>query len=304
MSIITDFFTRPDVRFKCLARLGVFDSMPDEEYLKKRFQLLCGYPLNLDDPKTFNEKIQWLKIYNRKSEYTTMVDKYAAKQWVAERIGEEYIIPTLGVWDHFEEIDFESLPDQFVLKCTHDSASVVIVKEKTKMDKLAAKRKLERGLRCQYYRLSREWPYKNVPPRIIAEEYIEDESGKTLVDYKMFCFNGEPKIMMIGKGDPHGAGRTRDFYDLELNLLPFTNRAPNSKDPLSGLPQLKEIISISEQLSADIPYLRVDTYIVNEKIYVGELTFYHNAGFTPFEPEMWDRKLGDLIRLPNMETKR
>ena len=272
--------------------------LPDKIYIfLKFFYHFWKFP-NLSNPRTFNEKIQWLKLYDRRPEYTVMVDKYAAKQWIGERIGEEYVIPTLGVWERTEDIDFDALPDRFVLKTNHNSGGVLICKDKSALDRSQVIQVMNVYLAKNGFFYGREWPYKNVFPRIIAETYLEDEPGKTLVDYKVFCFNGEPKIVMVGKGDPHGAGRTRDFYDLELNLLPLTNGTTNSEELITQLPQLKEILSIAEKLSAGIPHLRVDTYIVNGRVYVGELTFYHNSGFVPFKPESWDRKLGEWIQLP------
>ena len=171
--------------------------MSDEQFLKKEFFLAMGKPLDLDNPKTFNEKLQWLKIHNRKPEYTTMVDKYAAKQYVADKIGSQYIIPTLGVWDHFDDIDFDALPDQFVLKCTHDSGGLVICKDKSGLDKKAAKRKIEHCLRRKYYYAHREWPYKDVKPRIIAEKYMTNGTSEELNDYKLMCFNGKVKETFV-----------------------------------------------------------------------------------------------------------
>ena len=186
----------PDYRAVSLDLHGIHP-LSDEEFLKRRFRCALGYDLDLEHPKTFNEKLQWLKLHDRNPEYTTMVDKYAAKKWVADRIGEEHIIPTLGVWEHFDDIDFDTLPERFVLKCTHDSGGIVIVKDKRKFDKKSAKREMERSLNRNYYWSGREWPYKNVPPRIIAEQYMESPGKVVPEDYKIYCMNGEPQYIVV-----------------------------------------------------------------------------------------------------------
>ena len=187
----------PKKRTIILAQHGFFKNMSDEDFLKMQFKNVFGYPLDLENPKTYSEKLQWLKLYDRKPEYTMMVDKYEVKKYVASKIGEEHIIKTLGVWDHFDDIDFSKLPNQFVLKCTHDSGGLVICTDKSKLDMVAAKKKIEKSLKNDYYMQNREWPYKNVKRRIIAEEYMVDESGYELKDYKIFAFDGEAKAMFI-----------------------------------------------------------------------------------------------------------
>lgn len=271
-------------------------NLPDEEYLKEIFKLKMGYELDLEHPKTYNEKLQWLKLYNRKPEYTRMVDKYEAKLYVAEKVGDRYIIPTIGTWDKFEDIEFDSLPNKFVLKTTHDSGGVVIVKDKTKFDIEEAKDKLGKSLERNYFWSNREWPYKNVKPRIIAEQFLEDMDE--LVEYKMFCFNGEVKMILVCKGQAHGAGRTNDYCDLNLRRLPFTSLNPNSKGELPIPKEMPEILEIARKLSAGIPQLRVDTYVADGKIYFGELTFFHNSGMAFFDPPQWDEIIGEWITLP------
>ena len=277
--------------------------LSDEEYLCRVFKLKTGKRLNLKDPQTFNEKIQWLKLYDRKPEYTKMVDKYEAKNYVAERIGEQYIIPTLGVWESFDDIDFESLPEQFVLKCTHDSGGLVICRDKKTLDIEEARKKIEWSLKREYYWLWREWPYKNVKPRIIAEKYMEDSKTSELRDYKFFCFNGEVKILFVAS-ERQGEGETKfDFFDMDYNHLPIINGHPNA----TILPQkpvcFEEMKTLAAKLSKGIPHLRVDFYEVDGKVYFGELTFSHWGGLVAFEPEEWDKKLGDWIKLPKKETK-
>lgn len=269
---------------------------PDELYLKMLFPLRTGYKLNLKNPQTFNEKLQWLKLNNRKPEMVKMVDKVDVKEYVAKIIGEEYIIPTLGVYNSVDEIDFDSLPNQFVLKCTHDSGGIVICSDKSKLDIEAAKAKLRRGLKVNYYYQNREWPYKQVKPRIIAEQYMVDESGYELKDYKFFCFDGEVKLLFIASDRGSKTEETKfDFFDTNFNHLPFTNGHPNSTKKIAKPQGFEEMKKIAALLSKGHPHLRVDLYDINGKIYFGELTFYHWSGMTPFEPMEWDYKLGEWI---------
>ena len=289
----------PEYRFMLKMKLGLYNKMSDEKFLRKRYKMVMKSELNLDQPMTFNEKLQWLKLYDRNPLYTKMVDKYEAKEYVAEKMGKEYIIPTLGVWDKFSDIDFDSLPNQFVLKCTHDSGGLVIVKDKSKFDKEIAKEKIDRCLKRNYYWHGREWPYKNVKPRIIAEKFLEDMDE--LVEYKMFCFSGEVKVVLVCKGQAHGAGRTNDYCDINLNRLPFTSLNPNSDGELPVPKELPLLIDFAKKLSVGIPEVRVDTYLANGKIYFGELTFFHNSGLAKFNPPVWDEKLGEYITLPSKE---
>ena len=278
-----------DKIFLFLAFRGFFDSWDDERYLRRIFKARTGKSLDLGDPKTFNEKLQWLKLYDRKPIYTSMVDKYEAKKYVADIIGEEYIIPTLGVWDNFDDIDFDKLPDQFVLKCTHDSGGLVICRDKNKIDKDEAKKKIEKSLERNYYLSGREWPYKNVKRRIIAEKYMVDESGYELKDYKFFCFNGKVKSLFIARDRSKQGEETKfDFFDENFNHLPFTNGHPNSEQSYFKPGKFDEMKQLAEILSKEIPHVRVDFYNINGQIYFGELTFYHWSGMVPFVPEEWD----------------
>lgn len=286
-------------RYLLLCNLGFFNKMDDKRYLQKFFECKLGKKLNLNNPVTFNEKLQWLKLYDRKPNYTTMVDKYAVKKYVADIIGEEYIIPSLGVWNHFDEIDFDKLPTQFVLKCTHDSGGIVICNDKSNFDLKAAKRKIERSLKRNYYWPCREWPYKDVKPRIIAEEYLSIfEVGQELIEYKFFCFNGDPRLVLICKGNPHGSGRTNDFYDMDFKHLPVEVTYPNARERCLKPKEFNEMRDIARKLSLGIPHLRVDLYVANGKIYFGETTFFHDAGFCKFNPPEWDKYLGDMLELP------
>lgn len=286
-----------DDRFLLLSSLGLFKDMNDEEYLKKLFKCHMKRELNLDNPQTFNEKLQWLKLYDRKPEYTTMVDKYAVKRYVADIIGEEYIIPTLGVWNHFDEIDFDKLPNQFVLKCTHDSGGIVICTDKSNLDLKAAKKKIEKCLRRNYYWSSREWPYKNVKPRIIAEKYMSDEGKEELSDYKVLCFNGEPKIVEVHKGRFNGQ-HTQDCYDEFWNKTDIEQHdLPKSNDIMPKPAFLEEMLHLSKLLSKDLIHVRVDWYFTNNRLYFGELTFFDGSGYNLFCGNA-DELLGSWIKLP------
>lgn len=275
--------------------------LPDDVYLKWIFPARVGYLLDLKNPKTFNEKLQWLKLHDRKPEYTKMVDKIEAKEYVASIIGEEYIIPTIGVYNSVDEIDFDTLPKQFVLKCSHDSGGIVICRDKNKLDKKAAIEKLRKGLKQNFYWQNREWPYKNVKPRIIAEIYMEDESGCQLKDYKFFCFDGKPLFLFVATDRGKKDVETKfDFFDMEWNHLPFTNGHPNS-NILPKKPQnFEKMKQLAAMLAKGKTEVRVDLYNVDGRIYFGELTFTHWSGLVPFEPCEWDLKFGQLISLPKI----
>ncbi len=285
--------------FVTLGYRGKLNWMDDKTYLKLFYRGTMGKKLDLKNPKTFNEKIQWLKLYDRNPEYSKMVDKHEAKLYVADKIGEEYIVPSFGVWENFDDIDFSKLPDQFVLKCTHDCGGLVICKDKSKLDVAAAREKINKCLKKEYFWGSREWPYLAVKPRIIAEAYMEDEKTGELRDYKFFSFDGEAKVMFIAsERQKEGAETKFDFFDMDFNHLPFTNGHPNA-DVMPEKPEtFDKMRELAGKLSEGIPQVRVDFYEVNGKIYFGELTFSHWGGIVPFDPEEWDYKLGDMIKLP------
>lgn len=274
--------------------------MPDRLYLKLLYYAHMGHKLNLDNPQTFSEKLQWLKLYNRKPEYTTMVDKYEAKKYVANIIGEEYIIPTLGVWDSFDEIDFDKLPDKFVLKTTHGGGNtgVVICRDKATFDKESAKTRLNASLKQCIYKHLKEWPYKNVKHRIIAEVFIETQEYQDLPDYKFFCFNGEPKLCQVIAGRDNVM--TVDFYDKEWTHQPFhePKNYPFSGQEYNKPKCLDEMWNLATKLSQNQPFLRVDFYEINNKIKFGELTFFPTSGFGGFDPKEWDYTFGSWIKLP------
>lgn len=276
--------------------------MSDEKYLSWVYYLRTGKHLNLDHPKTFNEKIQWLKLHNTSEECTRSVDKYEVRQLIAEKIGEEYLIPMLGCWESFDEIDFVKLPDQFVLKCTHDSGSVVICRDKNTFNKQAAKAKLEAAMKHNFFWTGREYPYKNVKPRIICEQLMKDNNSDDLVDYKFFCFGGQPKVLFYASERFTSKDKVAkfDFYDMDLNHMPIKSAGhENSVNPPAVSPELfnkmKELCCV---LSAGYPHVRVDFYVINDKIYFGEITFHHDGGFVQLEPEEWNTTFGEWIKLP------
>lgn len=272
--------------------------LSDKNYIKAYFHCKMGRRLNLTNPVSFNEKLQWLKFHDLRPEYSLMVDKCAVKDYVAQKIGEQYVVPTLAVYDTVMVVDFESLPSQFVLKCTHDSGGVVICKNKETLDKNAALAKLKSGLGKNYYRYSMEYPYKDVKPRIIAEQYLSDE-GAELADYKVHCFNGEPKLILVCKDRHAASGLTEDFFTAEWEHLDVRRpEHPNAKQPIEKPEELNELLDLSRKLSADIPFVRVDFYISQHKVYFGELTFFPASGMTPFVPESFDYLFGSWLRLP------
>ena len=272
--------------------------LPDKLYLSIKFRTHMGYWMDWRNPKTFSEKLQWLKVYDRHPEYTEMVDKVAAKDYVAGIIGKEYVIPTLAVYNSADEIDFDALPNQFVLKCTHDSGGLVVCKDKSKLDVNEAREKLRKGLKRTYIVQNREYPYKNVPRRIIAELYMEDESGE-LKDYKFFCFDGKVQCFKIDF-DRFSIHRA-NYYDKNGNLLKFGEADfPPDYDRKINLPSnIKEMIAVAETLSAGFVFIRVDLYNVQGQIYFGEMTFFPASGMGRFTPEEWDYKLGECIKLPH-----
>ena len=286
-----------DYRFLINAGMGMYNQMPDVEYLKRKYRACMGKELNLENPQTFNEKLQWLKLHDRKPEYTMMVDKYRVREYIAKTIGEEYLIPLLGVWENPEDIDFDVLPDQFVLKCNHNSGlGMCICKDKSKLDIKKVKQELKKGLQQDYYLTGREWVYKDVPRRIIAEKYMVDESGIELKDYKVMCFNGKPRIIQLHRG--RFGNHTLDFYDPQWNRVDFTWDCPQS-DLLWEKPVFwEEMLVYSQKLSHGIPHLRVDWYYAEGRLFFGELTFFPTSGFSKFIPEEWDYTLGEWIALP------
>lgn len=286
------------LRRASLAALEHLTFLDDATYLKMRYALKMGKRLDLDDPKTFNEKLQWLKLHDRNPLYTTLVDKAAVKPWVAERIGWEHVVPTLGVWDSFDKIDFDELPERFVLKCTHDSGGLAICRDRATFDMDAARKKIEKSLRRNYYFHGREWPYKDVCPRVLAEEYLDSPATSEITDYKLMCFNGRARCAFTCTGRAGGDLRV-DFFDLDWNRLPFTRHYSASDVPPEAPLRLHEMVGISERLAKGMPFVRVDFYEVAGETYFGELTFYPGNGMEEFDPEQWDEELGSWVTLPN-----
>ena len=299
MNKLSKFIKSPLLLFVFLSNRGI-NLLNDKTYLKIRYYATFKKFLNLKNPQTFNEKLQWLKLNDRKDIYTKMVDKYEAKSYVSKIIGNKYIIPTLGIYNNFDEIDFNKLPNQFVIKCTHDSGGLVIVTDKSKLDIKKAKKKINKSLKRNYYYLGREWPYKNVKPRIIVEKYMKDNKDTSMRDYKFFCFNGNPYCILLC--NDRNTELKETFFDLNWKILPF-KRPNHSIDTNIEKPHnLDKMIEFSKKLSLNIPFLRVDFYEINGNLYFGELTFYPAGGFSKFEPEEWDLKLGNLIDL-NLVSK-
>lgn len=268
----------------------------DKTFIKwEFFSGMKRFP-ELETPRSYNDKLQWLKLNAIHPEYSQYVDKVEVKKYVASKIGVEHIIPTLGVWHRWEDIDFDSLPDRFVLKTSHDSGGVAICLEKSEKSLRRAEKKISKSLKNNYYFEHREYPYKNITPRILAEPYLIDESGSELKDYKFFCFDGEPKFLFVATDRQSNV--CFDFFDLDFNHLPFTQGHPNSTKSINKPENFDQMIDLARRLSAEFPHVRVDLYNINGAIYFGELTFFHFSGNVPFVPEEWDFRVGDMLRLP------
>ncbi|MBQ8592498.1 MAG: glycosyl transferase [Lachnospiraceae bacterium] len=256
-----------------------------------------GDSLNLENPQKYSEKVQWLKLHDRKPEYSVMVDKYAVQKYIADKLGEQYLIPCYGVWEHFEDIDFDTLPNEFVLKCTHDSGSVIICKDKASFDKEAARKRIKKAYGRSFYSAYREWPYKNVKPRIIAEKFMVDESGNDLKDYKVMCFGGRAELIKVHQNRFNDDRHTQDFYDRNWNNMHIVQKTLNRADWDVERPKnLEELLRLSEVLAKDMKHARIDWYVIGEAIYFGEITFYSSSGLIPFD-ERGEKLLGDLLQL-------
>ncbi len=272
----------------------------DQLYLKLKFLSAMGYWCNFKNPQTFCEKIQWLKLNNRKPEFTKMVDKVEVKKYVASIIGQEYIIPTLGVWNKFEDIDFSRLPNGFILKCAHDSSKGIVVRDKELFDKRKAKKRIEYFQKKNYYWQNREYPYRNVPHRILAEKYLQNGNDPELIDYKFYCFGGTALFCQLIKN--RSTDETIDFYDRQWQRQPFTGlqkNAVHAKETHQAPDNYCEMFEIADKLASQIktPFVRIDLYNVNGKIFFGEITFFPNSGMGDFHPSKWNVELGNLIHL-------
>ncbi|MCR5450838.1 MAG: hypothetical protein K6F23_15735 [Solobacterium sp.] len=287
-------------------KAGLLRALPDEPYLKLKFRVSIGKELDLENPLTFNEKMQWLKLYDRRPEYRIMADKYRVREYIAGKIGEKYLVPSLGVWDDPDDIDFDMLPDKFVLKCNHTSGlGVCICGDRSRLDQKAVIRELKKGMAHDYYVRGREWPYKDMPRKIIGEQYLEDAPGKgNLTDYKIHCYGGQPRSVQVMSNRFGEGGMISDYYDsvtwekLDMRRGTYRNDSHVHERP----DELPELLELAEILSKDIPYLRTDFYIVDHKIYFGELTLFPASGFNPFNPEKYDYLFGSWITLPDHKT--
>ena len=281
-------------------RKGYLNWLPDKIHLNTMYKLIMKKKLDLKNPKTFNEKLQWLKMYDRHPKYVQMVDKYEAKKYVTEKIGPEYIIPTYGVWNSFDEINFEILPNQFVLKCTHDCGGLVICRDKSSFDMEMARKKIDRCLKRNYFYYGREWPYKNVKPRVIAEKYMQDPSSIVLKDYKFYCFNGKPEFVQLSQGMEKHSTASMAFLTLEWVRVPFERSDFLRINTIPPKPLNFELMkSIAEKLSEGHIFLRVDLYEINARVFFSELTFSPTSGYIPIQPPEYDEQVGRLLVLPN-----
>lgn len=275
-----------------------FRKIPDSLYLKCQYYLSRHEKLNLKNPLNFNQKIQWLKIYYKNPLYTKLADKYDAREYVENRVGNKYLIPLLGLYNKFEGINFNEFPKQFVLKCNHDGGSVIICKNKDTFNYEKAKNKIESCLKINYCDAFeyREWQYKNIKPKIMAEQYLVNSTGEEANDYKFFCFNGEPRVLyvsLIGEGEPF-----MKYFDTEWNCLDFDTGYKTLEQEIKKPDNLDEMLLICRKLSENIPFVRVDLYLVDGKIYFGEFTFTPYGGYYPFNPPEWNKIFGDWLQLP------
>lgn len=269
--------------------------IPDKPYLKMVYRIKTGKKLNLKNPVTFCDKLNWLKLHEIHPEYTALVDKIAVNEYIRKKLGDDYVFPILGKWNHYDEIDFSKLPNSFVLKCNHDSGSVKIVRNKSKIDHKAFKDFFESRLKQNPFVLGREYPYKNVPPQIYAEQFMTPEGKNDIEDYKFFCFNGEPLILFVAT--ERTSDCKFDFFDMNFRHLSITNIHPQSDKPISKPSQFEKMKEIAKILSAGMKFVRIDLYQIDDKVYFGEYTFFHAGGFWPMFPEKWEKKLGDMIKL-------
>lgn len=297
-------FNRPEKILWYAGRNTFLRYVSDELYLKIAFKAYLGYPLDLENPRTFNEKLQWLKLHDKNPLYTKLVDKYEVKRYVREKIGNDAVARTINVWNSADDIDFRKLPSKFVLKCTHDSGGVIICKDRNRFNADSARRKLKKSLQNDYFLEGREWPYKHVPPRIIAEEYLESACGSDIIDYKFLCYGGKVKNIFTCterfKEDGSSGELKVTFFDRKWNRLPFERKYRSSRKEIPRPKNLEQMIAISEKLSEGIPFVRIDLYDVDGHIYFGEFTFYPGGGLEWFRPFEWDYRLGKLINIKNI----
>ena len=294
---MAEFFSLKGVKYMKMFSWKFFKFLPDKYYIKLKYFTTFNRFINLKNPQTFNEKIQWLKLNDRKKIYTKMVDKYEAKKIVSNTIGEEFIIPTIGIYDSFEQIDFNKIPQQFVIKCTHDCGSVFVIKNKNEMNFEEIKTIINKKMSNNYYYTSREWPYKNVKPRIIVEKYM----GDNLSDYKIHCFNGKAKFILVCTDRKKNLKET--FFSPNWEIMPFKRPNHSIDNTIKRPRNLRLMLELAEKLSKNNSFLRVDFYEVNGQLYFGELTFYPSSGFAKFDPEEWDKKIGDFLNIEHIRKE-
>lgn len=266
----------------------------DESFVKRMYWARTGQHLNLDNPTTFTEKQNWLKLHDHNPLYTLLADKYRVKEYVKDQIGEEYVVPCLGCWERVDDIDFDLLPSQFVLKCNHNSGGAVICKDKRSLKVESAKERLQRSYNDDFFKYSRVWPYKNIKRCILADKYLDDHMGTELRDYKWWCFNGEPRVMYI-------TNKSKDifenFYDMEFNALDITHGYRRITPEITKPAEFELMKQLAAKLSSGIPFVRVDFFDIEGHVYFGEFTFYDWGGMKPLS-DKWEKKLGELIELP------
>jgi len=275
---------------------------PDFFVVKIQYRAITRQKLSLNNPLLFNEKLQWLKLYGQEIDCSNLADKYEVREYISNVIGDEYLIPLYGVWNTFDEIPFDKLPNEFVLKCTHDCGSIYICREKYSMDMDNVSKYFRKRLAYNYYWNTREKQYKNIKPRIIAEKLMIDESGGDLKDYKIFCFNGKPKIIQVDFD--RFTNHKRNFYSLEWDYQPLSVKFPTDPNVIIQKPKCLDLmLELARKLSIGKTHVRVDLYVINSKIYFGELTFIHGGGYEIFDPPEWNRIFGDWIKLPKLAKK-
>lgn len=287
--------------FNNIIHTGITDLIPDKAYLKLAYRIHFGKKLDLENPVDFNEKLQWLKLHSDDPKYVTMVDKVLVKDYVSKIIGNEYIIPTIGVYNTFDEIDFSTVPERFVIKCNHDSGSVIICNDKNECDFQAMKKKIMKCLRKSSFYWGREKPYKYVDRKILIEENIQKDPSEEINDYKLMCFSGKVKCSFVCTDRFSKDGLKVTFFDNEWNVMPFERHYPKSRVTIPKPRHYDEMVRLAEMLSKDLPFVRVDFYEVNDRVYFGELTLFPGCGWEEFTPAEWDTKLGEWIDLSSVK---
>lgn len=291
-------------KFRTIFRKAYNRTLSDEKLLNKMFLKKFGRKISKENPQTFNEKLQWLKLYWRDPKAEICADKYLVREYVGEKGLGHLLNDLIGVYDNVDEIDLDQLPEQFVLKCTHGSGCNIICKDKNLLNWDDAKEKLSSWMKINYYWPSREWVYKNHEPKIICERYLDDEKVGELIDYKFFCFNGEPEYIMTGTDRFSKDGLKVDFFDVHFNHLDFTRDHPMKGDNIEKPKNFDKMLEYSKVLSKDFPFVRVDFYEANGKLFLGELTFFPGGGFEKFQPEEYDYSFGEKLNLDNIKDRK